>query len=74
MNDTCWLPKLECFDNYKNDWTLYEAALYNIFRKDFIDSKPSYKNIEVNIKHYPIKFDKEEAFLSALKELNRLLN
>lgn len=61
MNDNCWLPPLEYFSNYNNDWNKYETALYNIFKKDFIDTHPYYKNIRVGVKHY--KTDgMEEAF------------
>ena len=43
MNETCWLPALEFFDDYGNDWATYEAALYTIFKEDFLDSHPFYK-------------------------------
>lgn len=62
MNATCWLPALEFFDDYGNDWATYEAALYTIFKEDFLDSHPFYKKIRVSVKHYPIEYGKEEAF------------
>ena len=62
MNETCWLPALEFFDDYGNDWATYEAALYTIFKEDFLDSHPFYKKIRVSVKHYPIEYGKEEAF------------
>lgn len=62
MNENCWLPALEYFDDYGNDWTTYESALYSIFKGDFIDSHPLFKNIRVSVKHYPIEYGKEEAF------------
>ena len=43
MNETCWLAALEFFDDYGNDWATYEAALYTIFKEDFLDSHPFYK-------------------------------
>ena len=62
MNKNCWLPSLEYFSDYNNDWSSYESALYDIFKTDFIDSHPSYKNLRVNVKRYPIEYNKEEAF------------
>lgn len=62
MNTDCWVPKLERFEDYNNDWTVYETELYNIFKHDFIDSSPTYKKVKVNVKHYPKYFGKEEAF------------
>ena len=63
MNDNCWLPPLECLNNYNNDWNKYEIALYNIFKRDFIDSWPYYKKTKVQVKHYPKQYGMEEAFL-----------
>ena len=62
MNENCWLPVLEFLANYDNDWATYEAALYRIFKRDFIDSHPFYNNTRVSVKHYPIEYGKEEAF------------
>ena len=62
MEKICWLPHLELFEDYKNDWTIYDAALYEIFKTDFIDSKPIFKNLQVNIRKYPMEYDKEESF------------
>lgn len=62
MSDNCWLPKLECFDDYQNSWEVYQEALYTIFKKDFIDGHPSFRGQQVNIRRHPIEFGKEEAF------------
>ena len=61
MRKNCWLPCLEYFDNYKS-WKYYEDSLYTIFKNDFLKSYPLFKNVRVNVKHYPIKNGKEEAF------------
>lgn len=60
--ENCWIPKQEMFEDYGNDWKKYEEALYSIFKNDFIDSHPCYKEKQVNIRRHPIEFDKEEAF------------
>lgn len=62
ISDFCWLPKQESFDNYGNSWNKYEEALYSIFKNDFIDSKPFFKDKQVNIRRHPIEYGKEEAF------------
>ncbi len=62
MNEKCWLPQMEFFDDYGNDWPSYEEALYSIFKADFIDSHPCYKCLRVAVKHYPKEYGKEEAF------------
>ena len=62
MNESCWLPELELFANYNNDWAAYESALYRIFKKDLLDSNPIYKSTKVVAKHYPKEFGKEESF------------
>lgn len=61
ISENCWLPELELFTNY-NTWADYEAVLYSIFKNDFLDNQPCFKNLKVNVKHYPIEFGKEEAF------------
>ena len=62
MSNSCWLPELECLDDYQNNWQLYENALYSIFKTDFIDSRPSFEGKQVNIRRHPIEYNKEEAF------------
>jgi len=62
MMNNCWLPQLEYYEDYGRDWQCYETALYGIFKKDFLDSKPIFKSRPVNIRKRPIEYNKEEAF------------
>lgn len=62
MSGNCWLPKLECLGDYQNSWDIYQDALYDIFKQDFIDSRPIFKGKQVNIRRHPIEYGKEEAF------------
>ena len=68
MNDRCWLPEVLYFENYKivddyeASWKSYENALYDIFKRDFIDGHPAFENKRVNIRKEPMEFGKEEAF------------
>lgn len=61
ISEICWLPKQEYFEDY-DSWSDYQEALYTIFKHDFLDSFPYFKNTRVSVKHYPIEHDKEEAF------------
>lgn len=60
--DNCWLPKLEFWDDYNNDYPQYQEALYEIFQNDFIKSRPTFEGKQVNIRKHPIEYGKEEAF------------
>lgn len=62
MDNNCWLPSLEPYNKYGSDWTAYENALYKIFSDDFIQDKPYFYDMPVNIRKHPIEFGKEEAF------------
>ncbi len=63
MQNNCWLPCLEQFNDYAGDWGKYEAVLYEIFKRDFIDTKPNFEDKQVNIRRQPMVNDKEEAFI-----------
>lgn len=67
MTITCWIPDLECFDDYRTDdfqesWNIYQDTIYSIFKNDFIDSHPEFMEKRVNIKKYPVQYGKEDAF------------
>lgn len=62
INESCWLPSQECLSDY-DSWEIYQETLYSIFKADFLDSHPLFENVRVSVKHYPIEFGKEEAFL-----------
>ena len=62
MEDCPWLPQLELCDNLA-EYHEYEEHLYNnIFKVDFLDSQPIYKNAIVDIRRYPYDHGKEESF------------
>lgn len=58
----CWIPDLLLFSDYANDYEKYEDALYALFKRDFIDSKPQFRGLPIRIREYPMEFGKEEAF------------
>ncbi|MBQ7016939.1 MAG: hypothetical protein IJN10_08310 [Firmicutes bacterium] len=60
--NSCWLPELEYYEDYDNDYPQYQDTLYEIFSKDFIKSRPIFEGKQVNIRRHPIEYGKEEAF------------
>lgn len=62
MNDACWLQGLELYEDFNGNWSKYQEVIYDIFKTDFIDSKPLFEGKEVNIRKHPIEYGKEEAF------------
>ena len=62
MSDNCWIPNLELFNDYDNDWNKYQDAVYTIFKNDFIDNHPIFNGQTVKIRWEPIEFNKPEAF------------
>ena len=62
-SNECWLPDIIPCNSY-GDYNSYLKVIYQIFKRDFIDSSPSYKNAIVEINR---KIDKdmkmEEAFI-----------
>ncbi len=62
MNDDLILPELICLNDYGGDFNKYEEAVYQIFKKDFVDSKPIFKGHKLAMKKYPIVNDKEYTY------------
>ena len=63
LNDSdCWVPDCIYFEDYDKDFKKYEAALYHIFKRDFLESQPSFLGKPVRFRKYPMENDKEEAF------------
>ena len=60
--ESCWVPDYILFQDYNNDFILYENALYSIFKRDFIDGTPYFNGLPVKIREYPKQFEREEAF------------
>jgi hypothetical protein len=65
MTHPAWLPPLTPFGG---DWSEYEAALYSIFRKDFVLTRPTLDGKAVVIKRHPITHGKEAGFWHLISE------
>lgn len=63
-----WLPPLVLFTDYDGDWGRYVEALYAYFKKDFVDSKPSFRGTRLGLKRYPVIQKKEATFWHLISE------
>jgi len=59
MTQPAWLPPLTPFGG---NWSEYEAALYAIFRKDFVLTRVMFEGKRVIVKTYPPARGKEAGF------------
>lgn len=60
--DTLQMPPLILLDEYDGDFGRYLEAVYAIFKRDFVDSRPSLQNKRFALKKYPLEFGKEHTF------------
>jgi len=63
-----WLPPLVLFESYEGDWYRYLDALYDFFRRDFIDHKPVFDARRVGLKRHPLSQGKEATFWHLISE------
>lgn len=74
---TPWLPELVHMADH-GEWAAYEAALYECFVLDFIQSRPVYRGTPLALKRMPITKGKEATFWHIISdgsvEEDRLIN
>lgn len=58
----CWIPGTIDLREYNGNFVEYENALYENFKRDFIDSQPFFRGLPVEIRREPMEYNKEEAF------------
>jgi len=63
-----WLPPLILIDDYEGDWATYIEAVYQHFRKDFIESTPVFRSRRIGLKRLPYFQGKESAFWHVTSE------
>lgn len=63
-----WLPQLLFFESCGGDWTRYVEVLYAQFKRDFIDSKPTFQGQPLRLKRYPLEQGKEATFWHMISE------
>ena len=57
----CWIPPLVERDSSR-PWSEYDALVYSVFRRDFIESRPVYHGKPVKIRYQPMLEGRAEAF------------
>jgi hypothetical protein len=69
MTDSCeWLPDLVLLEAYGGDWERYLAAVYQYFKQDFIDSRPTFEEKNVGLQREPLFKGKEYSFWHCTSE------
>ena len=57
-----WLPALVCLDQHGGDWDTYIDAVYAVFRRDFVDSRPKFRGVALGLKRLPLTDGREATF------------
>lgn len=60
--NNCWLPPINPYD-FEIGYSLYEAELYKKYRRDFIDSQPTFESKIVKVRFHPKVGEYEESFI-----------
>ena len=63
-----WLPPLVLFSEYEGNWERYLEAIYNYFKQDFIDNRPSFRGRRLGLKKHPCEKGKEATFWHFIQE------
>lgn len=63
-----WLPEIILLEAYKGEWGRYLEALYSVFKRDFLDSKPQFLGRNIALKRYPMENGKEATFWHFISE------
>ena len=56
------MPALVLLQDFGGDFSQYIEAVYAIFKRDFVDSKPKWEEKRFALKKYPMEFGKEHTF------------
>ncbi|MBM4288134.1 MAG: hypothetical protein FJ135_08310 [Deltaproteobacteria bacterium] len=60
-----WLPPLFKF---KGDFAAYLEAIYELFKADFVDTKPTFRGRTLRLKRHPMSEGKEATFWHFIQE------
>jgi hypothetical protein len=63
-----WLPGLLLLSAHGGDWPQFLGAVYESFRKDFVDSRPSFRGVRLQLKRHPLVDGKEYTFWHMISE------
>jgi len=62
MPDSFIVPSLITLNEYGGNFAEFFEAVYEIFKKDFVDSKPNFQGTKLGLKKYPLVDGKEYTF------------
>jgi len=62
MPDKLALPSIITLTEYMGNFPKYFEAVYQIFKNDFVDSKPNFQGTKLGLKKYPLVDGKEYTF------------
>jgi hypothetical protein len=65
-----WLPGLVLLGDCEGDWQRYLNALYEFFKKDFVESQPIFEGKRLGLKRHPMSNGKEATFWHMISEGN----
>ena len=68
MCSPVWLPALVLLRDAGHDWDAYMNVLYLLFRRDFIESKPTFNGRRLGLKRYPLRENREATFWHLITE------
>lgn len=62
------LPDLVLLEHFGGDSKRFINAVYDLFRKDFVDSKPVFRGVRLGLKKHPVSEGKEATFWHMISE------
>ena len=63
-----WLPDLVLFESCGGNWIRYVELLYSHFKRDFVDSRPTFQGNRLGLKRHPVEQGKEATFWHMISE------
>lgn len=67
-NKPDWIPALVQLADYGGDWDKYVEAVYQFFKKDFVDSQTKFQGERLGMKRHPVIRGKEATFWHMISE------
>jgi hypothetical protein len=62
MNKSLTLPNLIFLEDYQGNFSLYNEAVYAVFKNDFVKNKPVFQNKRLALKAHPLIDSKEYTY------------
>ena len=62
------LPPLVMFSEYGGVWASYLGAIYDYFKRDFVDSKPVFQGRRFSLKRHPLTHAEPPGYFGELRD------